>query len=62
MLRLAVEMGCRFAIDTDAHAPAQLEWQPYGCDRAVECEVPAADVVNTSSADELLAWTAGHDR
>ena len=30
LLALAVEMGCRFAIDTDAHAPGQLEWQPYG--------------------------------
>ncbi len=58
MLRLAVELGCRFAIDTDAHAPAQLEWQGYGCERAVECEVPAERVVNTWSADRLLAWTA----
>jgi putative hydrolase len=57
MLRLAVELGCRFAIDTDAHAPAQLEWQSYGTDRAVECEVPAEQVVNTWSVDELLAWT-----
>ena len=37
--RLAVETGCRFSIDTDAHAPGQLEWQPYGCDRAEECGV-----------------------
>ena len=28
LLRLAVEMGCMFAIDTDAHAPGQLDWQP----------------------------------
>ncbi|MGE0793733.1 MAG: PHP domain-containing protein [Acidimicrobiia bacterium] len=58
MLRLAVELGCRFAIDTDAHAPGQLEWQVYGCDRAAECEVPADRVVNTWSVDRLLAWTA----
>ena len=57
-LRLAVEMGCRFAVDTDAHAPAQLEWLSYGCERAVECEVAPERVVNTWSADELLAWTA----
>jgi putative hydrolase len=58
LLRLAVETGCRFAIDTDAHAPGQLEWQPNGCSRAAECDVPAQRVVNTWSADELLDWVA----
>lgn len=56
LLNLAVEMGCRFAIDSDAHAPGQLSWLPYGCVRAAECEVPAARVVNTLTADELVAW------
>ena len=58
LLRLAVEAGCEFSIDTDAHAPGQLEWQHYGAARAVECGVDAATVVNTKSADDLLAWTA----
>lgn len=57
LLRLAVEYGCWFAIDTDAHATGQLEWQPLGCDRAAECAVPVDRVINTLSADELLAWT-----
>jgi histidinol phosphatase-like PHP family hydrolase len=57
LLSLAVETGCWFSIDTDAHAPGQLDWQPYGCARAEECEVPAERVVNTWSADDLLAWT-----
>jgi putative hydrolase len=56
LLSLAVEMGCEFAIDTDAHAPGQLEWQAYGCDRAVECGVTPDRVVNARGADELLAW------
>ena len=34
LLRLAVEAGCDFAIDTDAHAPGQLDWQHLGCERA----------------------------
>ena len=34
LLRLAIEMGCLFSIDTDAHAPGQLEFQAYGCERA----------------------------
>jgi putative hydrolase len=59
LLRLAVEAGCRFAIDSDAHAPGQLDWQPDGCERAVRCGVAPEQVVNTMSADDLLAWTAG---
>ncbi len=58
LLSIAVEMGCHFAIDTDAHAPGQLEWQPYGCDRAAECGVPPDRVVNSWDADSLLAWAA----
>jgi putative hydrolase len=57
LLRLAVEAGCRFAIDSDAHAPGQLAWQPNGCERAARCGVEPAQIVNTLTADELLAWT-----
>lgn len=57
LLRLAYEAGCDVAIDTDAHAPGQLSWQPYGCERAVLCGVTADRVVNTRTAEELLAWT-----
>jgi putative hydrolase len=62
LLAQAVEAGCRFSIDTDAHAPGQLEWQPYGCDRAVECGVEPERVVNTLSADDLVAWAHSHRR
>ncbi|MGH8868974.1 MAG: PHP domain-containing protein [Actinomycetes bacterium] len=61
LLRLAVEAGCRVSIDTDAHAPGQLDWQPYGCERAAACGVPVEQVVNTWDVDALLAWTARHD-
>ena len=57
LLALAVEVGCRFAINTDAHAPGQLEWQPYGADKAVETGVSIDRVVNSWSTDELLKWT-----
>jgi putative hydrolase len=56
LVRLALELDCVFAIDSDAHAPGQLYWQPYGCARAQECGVPADRVINTRPADELLAW------
>lgn len=57
LLALAVELGCRFAIDSDAHAPGQLEWLPYGADKAAETGVTIDRVVNSLSAVELLKWT-----
>lgn len=59
LLRLAGELGCVFAIDSDAHAPGQLDWLSYGCARAADCGIEADRVINTRSAAELLRWTAG---
>ena len=61
LLRLAVEAGCRFAIDSDAHAPGQLAWLPNGCERAFLCGVTPESVINTWDAYELLRWTGGHE-
>lgn len=61
LLRLAVEEGCRVTIDSDAHAPGQLAWLPFGCDRAAACGVDESAVLNASSADELLAWGRAHE-
>jgi putative hydrolase len=58
LLTMAVETGCVFSIDTDAHAPGQLDWQIYGCERAEECGVPPERVVNTWDAEALLEWAA----
>jgi putative hydrolase len=58
LLDVAIELGCHFAIDTDAHAPGQLEWQAYGCDRAAERGVPIDRVINTWDADALLDWVS----
>ena len=58
LLHSAIDHGCRFSIDTDAHAPGQLEWQPYGCVRAAECGVPLESVVNAWPADQLVTWAA----
>lgn len=57
LLRRALEAGVLFSIDTDAHAPGQLDWQIHGCARAEECGVPEDRVVTTWSVEELLAWT-----
>ncbi|MGE5595377.1 MAG: PHP domain-containing protein [Hyphomicrobiales bacterium] len=60
LLRLALEFGCVFAVDSDAHAPGQLAWQPYGTRRAEQCGVPAELIVNTLPAEGLLEWAASH--
>jgi putative hydrolase len=58
LLTRAVQIGCHVAIDSDAHAPGQLEWQPYGCDRAAETEVPLDHIINAWPWERLQAWTA----
>jgi len=60
LLAVALDAGCRVSIDTDAHAPGQLEWMRGGCVKAAAAGVTAATVVNAMPADDLLAWTASH--
>ncbi|MER5554763.1 PHP domain-containing protein [Streptomyces sp. NPDC002793] len=62
LLRQAVASGALLSIDTDAHAPGQLDWQPYGCARAQECGVPADRVVTTWPVERLLDWTRQRPR
>lgn len=56
LLKKALAIGCKFSIDTDAHAPGQLAWQPIGAERAALCEVPVDRIVNTLGADDLISW------
>jgi putative hydrolase len=60
ILCMAVAEGCMISIDTDAHAPGQLEWQRNGCEIAIAASVPYETIVNTWGADDLLAWTGSH--
>jgi putative hydrolase len=62
MLTAALDAGCLFSIDTDAHAPGQLDWLRFGCERAAMCGVPADRVVNTWPVERLLEWTDTHKR
>ncbi|MCQ9130928.1 PHP domain-containing protein [Streptomyces hilarionis] len=57
LLRRAVAAGVLFSVDTDAHAPGQLDWQVLGCARAEECEVPPERIVTAWPLDDLLAWS-----
>jgi putative hydrolase len=60
LLRRALEAGCFFAINTDAHAPGQLDWQRFGCERAALCGVPADRVVNSWPAKRVVEWAGSH--
>jgi putative hydrolase len=55
LLRLAAELGCLFSIDTDAHAPGQLDWLENGCVRAEKYGITPDRVINTRTASELAA-------
>ncbi len=54
LLRMAAAAGCVFAIDTDAHAPGQLDWLSNGTVRAEEFGIAADRVINTRVADEII--------
>ena len=56
LLSMAIEMGCLFSIDTDSHAPGQLEFLIYGCERAENLGLDPDRVINTWPVDRLLAW------
>jgi putative hydrolase len=60
LVDLALDWDLRFAIDTDAHAPGQMEWQAYGCDKAVRHGIDPRQIVNTMSAADIVAWTSTH--
>lgn len=57
LLALAVEAGCTFSVDSDAHAPGQLDWLVDGCDRLAALGVDAERVVTTWPVERLLEWT-----
>jgi putative hydrolase len=56
LLQQAIEMGCLFSIDSDSHAPGQLDFLAYGCARAQELGLDPDRVVNTWPVERLLEW------
>jgi putative hydrolase len=59
LLGLAADIGCVFTIDTDAHAPGQLDWIGSGCRRAEAAGIGPDRVLNALTADDLIARTHG---
>jgi putative hydrolase len=60
LLSLALSLDCVVVVDTDAHAPGQLEWQRNGCEQAARVGVQPERIMNALPVDDFLAWTAGH--
>ena len=52
----ALRAGCVFALDSDAHGPAQLIYSETALAHARLAGIPSARVINTWPLDRLLAW------
>ncbi|MFJ5708160.1 PHP domain-containing protein [Streptomyces sp. NPDC093105] len=59
LLLQAAAAGCRFAVDTDAHAPDQLRWQSSGYARAARIGLGADRLITTWPLERLLADRSG---
>ncbi len=57
LILLALEVGCLFSIDSDAHAPGQLSLLDHGAERAERLGVPADRIVTTWPLERLREWT-----
>ncbi len=57
LIQLALDAGCLFSIDSDAHAPGQLDFLQYGAARAAHNNVPAERIVTTWPLERLLEWS-----
>ncbi|MDI3210760.1 PHP domain-containing protein [Arthrobacter sp. AL12] len=58
LIELALDAGCLFSIDSDAHAPGQLDFLQYGAERAERNGVPAERIITSWPVDRLLDWAA----
>lgn len=53
MARLALECGCNFVVDADAHAPAEFAYVPMGLWMARRAGIPEDRILNFRPLDEL---------
>lgn len=56
LLALALDAGCLFSIDSDAHAPGQLGFLDYGAARAEAAGIPVDRIVTTWPVERLVDW------
>jgi putative hydrolase len=53
MARLALELGCNFSLDADAHMPAEFAYVPMGMWMAQRAGIPQDRILNFLPVDEL---------
>lgn len=58
LIAIALDAGCLFSIDSDAHAPGHLGFVALGAARAEAAGVPADRVVTTWPLPRLREWLA----
>lgn len=58
LLALARDIGCLFSIDTDAHAPGQLDFLALGCARAEAAGIAPERIITTWPVEQLLAFAS----
>ena len=56
LIELARDLGCLFSIDSDAHAPGQLDFLVLGCERAEAAGIEPDRIVNTWTRERLVTW------
>ncbi len=56
LARVALDAGCIFALDSDAHAVGELRFSQYAVAHARLAGIPATRVINCWSDAELTAW------
>ena len=59
LVEVALEAGCVFSVDSDAHAPGQMDFLQHGAERVARLGVPLDRVVTTWPVDRLLTWADG---
>ena len=60
LLQMADDAGCLFAIDSDAHAPGQLDFLAYGAARAAEAGIDRDRIITTWPLERLLDHARRH--
>lgn len=56
LARVALDAGCLFALDSDAHSIGELRFSEYAIAHARLAGIPAARVINCWSNEELEEW------
>ncbi|MBA3888479.1 MAG: hypothetical protein H0X67_22550 [Acidobacteria bacterium] len=62
LARRALEAGCIFALDSDAHSTSELRFSEYAIAHARLAGTPATKVINCWTHDELSEWMNGRPR